>query len=554
MAGPDSGRGHGFWTRRNLLRAGGAAAVLGATGTAATHGSRAIAADGRPTASEPAPARPKQGWNSELVYPDADGRLVYETDDAGNRIPDFSWAGYRNGEVELPEVDVAASIGPISGDNTAHIQQALDAVGEREPDADGFRGALLLEPGEYDVASTIYLNRSGVVLRGSGRESDPENNTILIGTGSGDVETVIQAGGTVDWADEVPDTRTDIVSDLVGVGSRTFTVADASKLSVGDNVIIFHPHTQEWIDAIDGGGVRDGEPWPVGERPIIFNRYIKQIDGNDLEICAPVYNHLDRSLSQSYVYVWSRSGLINNVGVEGLRIHMNYPPDTDENHPQNCVLFDGVEDGWVQDSVFLHFSFAGVVCRRTTRTTVLHVRASHPRSVLEGGKRYNFNVGPYTQQVLFRDLWATHARHAFASSGSTRASGCVWLDGFNEEGYSESGGHHRWSQGLLFDNIQELSSNSPNAWVLNLHNRGHISNHGWSSVHSVLWNCTVNNGDRACVQRPPTAQNYSIGTIGEASEVNWFTDVPAGHIEGTNQSGLEPGSLYDAQLADRLSA
>ncbi|MEV4021182.1 hypothetical protein AB0J35_63005 [Nonomuraea angiospora] len=531
------------WSRRDVLRLGGAGAM-------AAVGMGALAPD------EAMAAETGAGWHSRLVYPGSDGRLVYRVDNAGNRIPDFSWAGYRNGEVALPNVDVVLEIGPVSGDNTTHIQQALDKVASRPLSEAGFRGALRLKPGTYPVSGTLHLRHSGVVLRGSGKWGDPAVDTVIIGTGSGSVETVIKVGGGVaNWNSQKPGTRTDIVTGLVRVGSRSFQVADASNLRVGDNLIITHPHTAAWGAAIDGGGTLkggQGEPWPVGSRPIIYSRYIQAIDGNMIRVCAPVFNHLDRALSQSYAHVWTQAGLIRNVGVENLRVTMGSPPAEDENHQMSCVILDGVEDAWVKDCQLLQFSYSGVLCRRATRVTVQSVRASHPRSKLVGERRYNFQAALLSQQVLFRDLWSEQARHAFVSNGATTTSGCVWADGYNKNGYTESGGHQRWTHGLLFDNIKEIDTRSDKAWVLNLHNRGHISNHGWSSAHSVLWNCTVDSGRRACVQRPPTAQNYAIGTKGGASGVNWWSNIPAGHIEGTNSAGLQPASLYAAQLADRL--
>jgi hypothetical protein len=71
-------------------------------------------------------------------------------------------------------------------------------------------------------------------------------------------------------------------------------------------------------------------------------------------------------------------------------------------------------------------------------------------------------------------------------------------------------------------------------------------------VYSVLWNCTVDNGKSACIQRPPTSQNFAIGTTGIADGVNWYEGNPTGYIEGTNKPGLEPASLYRAQLAERV--
>ncbi|HIW61595.1 MAG TPA: hypothetical protein H9881_03985 [Candidatus Stackebrandtia excrementipullorum] len=532
-----SGPFQGRWSRRNVLRSAAALGGLGALGvTAGTWAAHAQEAT----------------WNSDVVYPGADGRLVYETVENNSRIPDFSWAGYRNGDVPLPEVPTVAELGPVSGDNTERIQEALDAIGAREPDENGFRGALQLAPGEYRVGGMISINRSGVVLRGSSQAVD---GTVLLATGPAEQFTVVRVGGsgTDEWSDAVPGTRTDITSEFVQVGSRTFTVADPSALSVGDNIVVYHPHTQAWTDAVEGGGAVNDPPWSPGQLPIVYNRYVKAIDGNEITICAPVFNHLDGSLTQSYVYAWDNAGIVRDCGVENLRITMVANSAEDENHPQNCIYLTQVEDAWVRDCTLLHFSFAGVTTRTATRCTVLDTRASHPRSKLQGSRRYNFNAGPRAQQVLFKGLRASHARHAFATSGTSLSSGCAWVDGFNDSGYSESGGHRQWSNGLLFDNIKELNNQSNRGHVISLHNRGDQGTaHGWSSVHSVAWNCTVDNGNHVVAQRPPTAQNYAIGTTGKANGNGWAPGA-VGHIEGTNKAGLEPASLYAAQLADRLS-
>ena len=56
------------------------------------------------------------------------------------------------------------------------------------------------------------------------------------------------------------------------------------------------------------------------------------------------------------------------------------------------------------------------------------------------------------------------------------------------------------------------------------------------------------------VQKPPTAQNYAIGCFGDITGVSPPAPFPVteGYIEGSNQPGLEPRSLYYAQLEDRL--
>ena len=63
-------------------------------------------------------------WESAIVFGDSEGRLVYVPDAEGNRIPDFSYAGYRAGEAELPNVATVQTVAPIEGDDTAQIQAA----------------------------------------------------------------------------------------------------------------------------------------------------------------------------------------------------------------------------------------------------------------------------------------------------------------------------------------------------------------------------------------------------------------------------------------------
>lgn len=89
-----------------------------------------------------------------------------------NRLIDFSYTGYGGGGVALPEPPVQATLEPVTGDNAALIQAAIDSVSTLTPDANGFRGAVLLKRGVYEVSRSLRLHTSGVVLRGEGQGSD----------------------------------------------------------------------------------------------------------------------------------------------------------------------------------------------------------------------------------------------------------------------------------------------------------------------------------------------------------------------------------------------
>src|SRR5687767_14222731 len=67
--------------------------------------------------------------HSEWVYPGPKGKLVYKTTPGGDRIMDFSHAGYMGGGVALPTVPVKRTVKPSGGeDDVTAIQAAIDEV------------------------------------------------------------------------------------------------------------------------------------------------------------------------------------------------------------------------------------------------------------------------------------------------------------------------------------------------------------------------------------------------------------------------------------------
>src|SRR5436190_441709 len=129
--------------------------------------------------------------NSVWAFPGADGHLLYQPQPLGDKIGDYSTSGYRGGTVLLPDVPVKATVSPVAGDDTATIQAAINQVGALALDANGFRGAVLLTPGTYEVGTMLTINKSGVVLRGSGA-----GNTLIHATGVGE-RTIIRIDGNV---------------------------------------------------------------------------------------------------------------------------------------------------------------------------------------------------------------------------------------------------------------------------------------------------------------------------------------------------------------------
>jgi len=476
-------------------------------------------------------------------FESAADRHLYETGD-GDLLPDFGRVGYRLGERPIPHVQTVLRVRPVKGDNTAHLQRAIDTVAAR-PLVAGARGALQLLPGIYEVGGTLTLTRSGVVIRGAGDGEDPSSNTIVRAVGRassrGDV-LVVGAGGS--WVGMLDRRLTEVTSRDVPMGASELSVADPSRVRAGDLVVITHPCTRAWLEAIGGGGTGADRPWAPGSTPIQYLRRIVCIESDVLTLDAPLFYRLDRSLSRSRLHVWDKRGLIGEVGVEGLRIDIAAQDPENEDHAKNGIVLRNVVNSWVRDCTVLNFAKAGVMSVGATRTTVANCRALSPAAPVERGRRYNFDAEERSQLVLFTSCHATAGRHSFIVNGGSSASGIVFHRTTSTGSLASSEGHRAWSQGLLFDNHTELAPVTSRAILLG--NRGDYgTGHGWGAVNSVAW-ATRTSGARVVVQRPPTAQNYAIGCTGPVDGDGPF-EQPTGWIEDTGRSDLWPASLYEAQ-------
>jgi len=485
-------------------------------------------------------------YQSSILHYNENNRLVYHSDEDGNRIPDFSYAGYKNGESDIPNVPVVFTISPENGDNTDNIQSAIDMVSVMSPDENGHRGTLLLEPGTYPVSQTIFIKSSGVVVRGSGQDS-----TIIYATGT-DRRPVIVAGSGIwnGWNNRVSGSIIDITSEYIPVGSRTIEVEKISPFSIGDNIIIKHPSTDKWLAAVDYGSTHGDVPWKPGEIDMVFNRFITKIEGNKIQFDIPLTHDLDRSLSQSFIWKYTRSSIITECGIENLTIDIETAGEFDNDHAEAGVKFIGMEDSWVKDVTTMHFAEAGIWLNQSTRVTVLNSKAIEPHAVIEGGRRYNFYVGDVCNNVLFKGCHGSEGRHTFVSNGAASVAGAVFTQCTSTGDYTASESHRRWGSGILWDNITWSETNTDR--ILGMYNRGSWgTGHGWTGTNQVAWNISAPE-NYIVIQKPPIGQNYAIGCDANVTNIGPFNPHPAGWIEGTGEE-MAIESLYEAQLNDRIT-
>jgi hypothetical protein len=126
------------------------------------------------------------------VYLDDAGKLAYTPESKGDRIPDFSFCGYKASEETIPFIAGKVKVEAANGDATTRIQAAIDYVAGLPVDTKGFRGAVVLGKGVFEIKGNLIIKASGIVIRGAGR-----GQTILKGIGISR-ETLISIKGKDD--------------------------------------------------------------------------------------------------------------------------------------------------------------------------------------------------------------------------------------------------------------------------------------------------------------------------------------------------------------------
>lgn len=218
-----------------------------------------------------------------LVTMGADGKLQYGSySDEGDRILDFSYCGYMRGEEPIPDVPVKVTLSalpgeakpqgnmkyPVGPDSFERIQSALDKVAAMKPDADGIRGAVLLEKGTYYLSDALSI-RSGVVLRGEGDD----------GSGTNLIFTVPSSAGSAIYLGGAPSGETsEILTPVVGTLSKDTGASgdDAYFLTMDDGYtfVVNNPRFKPELKL---------EPF-VGEKVIMTMKAVATGTGNNAKM------------------------------------------------------------------------------------------------------------------------------------------------------------------------------------------------------------------------------------------------------------------------------
>lgn len=478
------------------------------------------------------------GAATTYLAEEIDGQLVYGTyanqgqANAVNKIPDFSRAGYMGGGAAIPFIPTVIELTPSGGDDTAAIQTALDQMISIAPmNENGFRGAVLLRAGTYYVSDSLYMNESGVILRGEGSDEVGGSKIIFTATTQKNM-IVVGSNGSINNNSSAMQ----ITDSFVPVGANSFMVSNASGYNVGNEIIVENTFNQQWIDDLDMAQYG----WTTSGYQLRNPRVITAKYGNYIILDTPLVQTIEDRYGGGRIYKYSYNNYVQNVGLEGLRLESTYTSDTDENHGWSAIKFEHVKDFWVRQVTAVYFGYSCVqVGDWSMFGTVEDCAMLDYKSVITGGRRYGFVIDD-SCFVLFHRCYTRQGRHDYAT-GSRTPGPNAFVDSRADYTHADIGPHHRWAMGLLFDNIL--------GGAMAVQNRqASGSGHGWSGAQTMFWNC---DSSQMICDGPTGAMNWSVGCKGTKAEGSWNPLEPFGIWE-SHGTHVTPRSLYYTQLRDRL--
>lgn len=490
-----------------------------------------------------------------LVYPDEHGNLVYERHanieetNADNIIIDYSNCGYMGGGVAIPDVAVKVTLYPQFGDDRERIQEAINYVSGLDPDENGFRGAVLLKAGTYELsvphADALQISTSGVVLRGEGQGQD---GTILKTSHEKKHQVIAtrperQSFGTSN--------TTKITDTYVGSGRFGFHVEDISGYAVGDTIFVRFTPNQTWLDEIYANEYLNSgdEYWSTDLYTMNFERIITSIDGNSITIHSPIILPMQTKFGGGEIIKLSYSrNRLNNVGVENMRlVGTGITPTCAADNPnrlQTAVHFEYTANSWIRGITVLHTSNSLFKLWDSQYITVEDCASIEPLGPKRAGYRYTFYIDAASSHNLCQRTYTDDGRHDYVL-GPRIPGPNVFLDGVSERGGTQ-GPHQRWATGTLFDNLKMQS-------LIALEHRGTSgSGHSWAGIQSMIWNTE---SPAIICDAPVGHMNYAIGNTGDERLSGYINNTQPGVYRGHyDQHGthVAPRSLYLKQLEDRL--
>lgn len=456
------------------------------------------------------------------------------------RLPDFSFAGYRCGEAEIPTPAVATDVlqhgakGDGVTDDAEAIQRAIDATE---------RGAVLLPPGRYVLGKTVKIEKPNVVLRGAG----PGKTVLVVPRSLSQVYGAKAVDGTkVNYAFgggfiEVRGTERDAgpVVDLARAarrGDNTLELAGDARVKPGDWVRLTMTPSRELGRHLHGGVLEPGVD-TLASRRFFFDWAARVVSTDGKSVT------LDRPLRVDVRPEWgaklrATAPTVTEVGIEGLAFEFAGVPKKPHLQEEgfNAIHMRGVYHGWVQDVTILDGD-NGVILHGCRNVSVVGVRFASPKRAAPSGHHALWATGA-SQDCLFEGFAIeTEYEHDLTVEGL--ASGNVFASG---SAVRLNLDHHR---NAPFENLFTDIDAGNAGRLFASGGRGDRGPH--SAARTTLWNVRYAPGTLA---KLPPAEQFPLANLIGMPGYPARSDEAGFWIEPVKT--LRPANLHEAQRERRL--
>jgi hypothetical protein len=331
------------------------------------------------------------------------------------------------------------------------------------------------------------------------------------------------------------------------------------------NIVITYEMNEQWVktlgmDKITSSIGADSSDTNWDPKSFVYNfeRKIVSIDNNGtITLDFELTSSLDKTYGNFYIRTIKDNRVsyieINNIILESEFDESNFQMVTplgqttkekeyfDENHSMTAISVQNAKHIYISNINSYGFNELVYLDKTTKHCTITNCNYYRPSSIIEGEKRYCFNMNG--QYNLCIDCYAERGRHSFAFAARNEGPN-AFVNCKARITYAWSEPHHRYNLCGLYDNIDD------NVAVENRLFFG--SGHGWIGAYYVFWNPKL----QVISQNNPISTNFVVG--GKSRDNGNFYIKRAGYLFPSGNYinfGLElPDtllSLYYSQLTNR---
>lgn len=464
---------------------------------------------------------------------------------AESRLPDFSFAGYRRGEVPLPTPPVT------------HNVRDFGAVGDGEhDDSDAFlralaevpEGVILIPEGRYLITKMLQIDQPNLVLRGEG----PEKTTLYFPTPLNDIKpnwgatTSGQRTSNYSWSGGFITIRGSYQAEKLAEisapatrGAKATTVDDASTLSVGQEIEIRLLDNEENSLArhLYSGDPRTSLDKLNGRVKASLVTRITAIDGNHVTFDRPLRCDIEAAWKPA---VYRFEPTVTESGIEGIRFE--FPNRPYEGHFTelgfNAFAISQAAHCWVRN-VHIHNSDSGGFVSGVFNTIdgAVYTSERTPDSNRDSTGHHGVTLGGNDNLFTHFDIRAKFIHDLTVS----RCSGNVFSNG---RGMDLALDHHRHAPyENLFTNID--AGAGTRVW----RSGGGRDLGAHCAARGTFWNIQA----AKAIEAPDADFGpWSMNLVGVQMDIPAVTEPNSRWYEHTASADVQPENLHAAQLAERM--